>query len=70
MRCRSKNDKEQNDFMSNQDQTAVMSLVKTAIEHGETIENIKVLLQHCIDSARKRKFVPIEDHTFTHKLHL
>ena len=70
MRCRTNNDKEKENSMSNQDQTAIMSMVKTVIEHGETIENIKVFLQHFIDNTRKRKSVSIEDHTFTYKLHV
>ena len=70
MRCRTNNDKERNDCMSYQDQTAVMCMVKTAIGYGESIENIKVLLQRCIDSARKRKFLLIKQHTDIHKFYL
>ena len=56
MRCRRENDKEQTCYVTIQEQNAVIGLVKKAIEHGETIENIKNILQHCIDNAQNRKF--------------
>ena len=55
MRCKNNDEAGLIKDLTSEDKSSVIALVRKAIQSGQTIENIKNMLQTCIDSGCKGK---------------